>query len=64
MLDREANDHPKEVSTSSRGKREEKNSNVETVKIPAHCRCHTTNKHGRLLKFCLKTHSTHKDSDN
>lgn len=43
---------------------EEKNSGVETVKIPAHCRCHTTNKHGKLLKFRLKTHSTHKDSDN
>lgn len=36
-----------------------KNSDVETVRIPAHCRCHTTNKHGKLLKFHLKTYTAH-----
>lgn len=58
-LDREANGHPEEVSTSSRVLMRKKNSGVETVRIPAHCRCRTKNKHGKFLKFCLKTHTAH-----
>lgn len=59
MLDREANAHHEEVSTSSQ---EEKNRYMETVKIPVHCRCHTTNTRVKLLKSQLKTQSTQRQS--
>lgn len=63
--DREANDPVMRWSLAlRRGAHEEQNSDMETAKMPVHCRSHKqTNKHpDKLLKFHLNTAHT-QDSD-